>query len=385
MRPLLIIGIGAALAAACLPRARADGDRGGFIEGKVLPAGIKGKVVAEPAVVTRPSETTDLNADGTYRIEVAPGTYHLTISAPGFAYADEEPADVGSVAVGYGQTATRNFELVPAATLSGCVTHAGPSAVAVVVRRSSAARSQRFTVWAHVDNETGQYSIPDLRPGVYDLLVISPERGIVEGCGSMLSKPDALSAADRKALLDLNAQYAQSRQRRDYPKMLALFSREFSDGAGNTYDKMLSSAAEANTAKPGVVVLVRFTWQTLLLQGDAQSAMAVVTQVTQVRHRGVETTLTPERVDLIVQYRKEGGAWRFYHMETIRVYHELGARITRLTGALCVLPSDYVATYSDDLRLGSIKVASGETSTGHDYAFPARSDGVAANRRPITP
>ena len=358
------------LALAGAARAEVDEGKGAFIAGKVLPPGISATVAAEPVVATKFPTTAAAAADGSYRIEVKPGFYRVVASAPGYAYESEEPPQAAKVSVAYAQTATVNFDLVPAATLSGRISRAGESAVVVAMRRSSLPRSQRFTVWGHVEKESGDYTIPNLRPGVYDLLIIAPERGILDGRGWMLGKPSALSPADQQALLDLNTQYAQSRLRRDYTKMLALLSKQFSDTAGNTYDKMAEQAAQLDPSRPSVVVLDRFTWQSLLMQGDADDAMGIVSQVTQVRHRGVKTTLEAERQDFLVTYRKENGAWCIYRMEAIRSYRDLAARITRLTGHICALPPGYIVTYSGDPHLGGIELASGQQSPVHDFTFP---------------
>ena len=367
MRRLLILAFAATLAAPA--NAVVERQLGAFIEGKVLPPGIGATVVATPAVMTRFPTTVTVKPDGSYRLEVVTGTYHVVASAPGYAYAGEEPAEALRVAVAFDRTATLNFDLVPAATISGQIIGAGDRAVVVAMRRSSAPRSQRFTVWAHVNKESGDYTIPNLRAGLYDLLIIAPEHGMVDGRGWLLGKPDALSPADRRAILDLNTLYTQERVRSNYAKMLAFFSKEFSDAAGNTYEKMAEQAARGDSSSPGIVVLARLSWQALLLQGDADSAVGVITQVSQVRHQGVKATLPPERADFVVRYRKEAGAWHIYRMEPVRAYRDLAARITRFTGYLTSLPADYVVTYSDDRRLGNILVAAADNSPGHDYTF----------------
>jgi len=367
--PLIAIAAAAALLYAVPADAVVGRSLGAFIEGKVLPPGVGARVTAYPAVPIRPSRDTLVNDDGTYRLEVAPGTYKVVAYAPGYAYAGDDPPEASGLSIAYGQTRTVNFDLVPAASISGFITGGGEDTVVVAIRRSSLLRRQRFKRWSRADEASGRYTITELRPGAYDLVVIAPERGIVDGRGWLMGKPDVLSPEDRKAITEFNAQYALHRRRADHIQMLACFSRDFSDAAGNTYDKMATEAVGLDPEKPGVVVLHDFSFKALLLHGDATTAIGVVTQVSNVRHRGVGTVLPPERADFLVTYRKEEGQWRFLRMEPIRVYRELGGRVTMLTGHLCALPEGYVATYTDDVRLGNIIVAAGDQSTGHNYTF----------------
>jgi len=347
----------------------------GAIEGKVEPVGLKGVVVvARPggkvsrgplvAVANAADATTDEN--GRYRIEVEAGSYQVVAHAPGFVFAGDDPPEA-KVTVKAGETVRGpDFNMVPAAEIQGTVTGLeGSPAVVAAMRRSPLPREQRFHNSARVAMDNGEYRIKDLRPGVYDLVLVSSTWGIIDCRGHLLGERDTLDSRDRRAIEEVNAAYAKAWSKSKPSEALAVISASYSDSQRNTYDTIKQQYAGAEKRKEMGWQVTRFSCKILLIQGSQSEAMAVIHQEEQQK---VGRSRRPPAVsDLLVQYTKEGAAWKISGIEFIRDYLGLESRISRLTGVRCDLPEKYMAKYVGDPALGSILIKPGEVSPRHDF------------------
>jgi len=365
-----------ALAAIALASATsADEKEKGAIEGMVSPPGLRALVVARPvgqilggAVITPEAGAVEADASGKYRLELEEGEYVIFVHSPGYVESREELQE-SRAAVKAGQvTQGPNFELVKAATIEGTVKGLERGAVVVAMRRAPVPREKRFSRHAVVAMDIGQYLITDLRPGVYDLLFVSSQIGLIDCRGSLLGEPDILSAADRRAIEDLNRSYARARLEGNTQAALAVISSSYSDVDKQTYEtlkKRLEMLPEqAAMGRKWVACRSKI----LLLQGGRSRAMAVVHEVQQQALNNVKQP--PIAIDLLVEYVKEGDRWRIRSIETIRDYVGLNSRIATLTGETCVLPTNYVAKYPSDPGLGCVLVSAGDKSKGHDFDLP---------------
>jgi len=365
---LVLAGIALATTAAA--------DSKGTVEGTVSPAAVRAYVVARPverilgpAVVVPQAGSTQADPSGKYRLELDEGEYILIAHAPGYVDSREDPQPQ-RITVKAGETTPGpNFELMQAGTIEGVVRGLELGAIVVATRRAPVPREKRSWRSARVAMDNGQYQITELKPGVYDLLFVSSQIGLIDCRGSLLGEADTLPADDRKAIEAVNRTYCEARRRNDSGAALAALSTSYSDVEKQTYD----------TAKKRLEVLLQrkdlgwetisFTWKMLLLQGTRSQAIAVVHEVQRQSLRGVKQPPLPS--DILVQYAKEGGAWRIRSIEPIREYTGLESRIGALTGEPCVLADNYVTRYSGDSNLGGILLASGEKSRGHDFDLPA--------------
>lgn len=345
----------------------------GVIEGRVEPARIVATVVARPvgkarggplaAALKAADATTD--EQGRYRIEVEPGSYALTAYAPGYVTAGED-SQRPNVTVKAGQTVQGpDFTLVQAAEIRGRVKGVEGAAVVAAVRRSDLPRSQRFSSWARVAMDNGDYRIKDLKPGVYDLVFISSTLGIIDCRGYLLGERDTLSAPDRRAIHQVNSAYARAWEKGKPADALALISTSYSDPQGGTYEKLKEQYLTAERRKEVGWQIARFSWKTLLLQGSQSEAMAVVHQEDQ--QKAGRSTRPASIADFLVRYVKERGGWKIAGIELIREYAALESRISRITGVPCDLPEKYVARYVGDPALGSILLKPGEVRSGCDF------------------
>jgi hypothetical protein len=352
--------------------------RKGAIVGKVEPTGVRAVVAARPtgqvargplaAALTAADTTTD--EEGRYRLEVAPGSYTVIAYAPGLVYGGDDPSGVKVTVRGTQTVQGPDFELVEAAEIRGQIKGLEGPAVVAAIRRSPLPRDKRFNKWARVAMDTDDYRITDLRPGIYDLVFISPTLGVIDGRGYLLGEPGTLDAQDRREIGEVNSAYAKAWAKSRPAEALDVISSSYADSDGGTYDKLKQQYAMLEERRKDYRwQIARFTWKILLIQGDESEAMAVMHQEDQ--QKVGRSTRPAMGQDFLVHYVKEHGSWKITGIESIREYADLASKISQLVGVRAELPVGYVARYTGDPDLGAILVKPGDISTGHNFDLPA--------------
>lgn len=365
----------------CLARAKEEKEDVAVVTGKVSPAGIGAEVIAyaSPFMEERARVRPDL--EGKYRLELPAGNYRIVVFREGYVYSQDPPAIASQLRVVAGdQIAELNFHLARAGSISGRLTGTTDRTLVAAVRRTAFWEGERRVAGgAAVARATGQYRILNLRPGTYDLLIISSS-GVVEGIFNLAGVPDSLTKADRDALMELNRLYERARASGNLSAALEFYSKGYSDGSGQTYST-LAQQAEAQPSQPPQRKVHTFRWKVIALEGAEDMARAIVHRDYDWIEPGMKEPSVPERHDWLVEYRREDGAWRIFRASLLRLYGNLSMRISSLTGEPCSFSSDYIASYIPDPNISNIVLKPGEHSTGHDLDLPKAKRGRKARRR----
>jgi hypothetical protein len=350
----------------CLASAQEEKKDVAVVTGKVSPAGIGAEVIAyaSPFMEERGRVRPDL--EGKYRLELPAGNYRIVAFREGYVYSQDPPAIASQLRVVAGdQIAELNFHLARAGSISGRLTGtSGRTLVAAMRRAPFWEGERRVGGGALVAPSTGQYRILNLRPGTYDLLIISSS-GVVEGMFNLAGVPDSLTKADRDALMELNRLYERARASGNLSAALQFYSKGYSDGSGQTYST-LAQQVEAQPSQPPQRKVHTFRWKVIALEGTEDMARAIVHRDYDWIEPGMKEPSVPERHDWLVEYRREDGAWRIFRASLLRVYGSLAMKISGLTGEPCSFSSDYIASYISDPNISDIVLKPGERSIGHD-------------------
>jgi hypothetical protein len=344
-----------------------DKENVAVVTGKVSPPGIGAEVAAYATPFMEEKGRVRPDLEGKYRLELPAGNYIIVAIREGYVYGqDASPLASGLRVIAGDHVEELNFHLVRGAIISGRITGAAGRTLVAAVRRVPSWKGERKVSGGDaVAAGTGTYRIQNLRPGAYDLLIISSNRGIVEGMLNFAGVPDSLSKADRDALLDMNRRYEQARASGNLSAALEFYSKDYSDGADQTYAQLVEQV-QAQQKQPSERRVHAFLWRILALEGTGDMARAIVHRDYQWIDPGMKEPSVPERHDWLVEYRREEGRWRILRASLLRSYGDLSARISGLTGEPCIFRPDYIAIYCPDPNISNIVLNPGEQSRDHN-------------------
>jgi protocatechuate 3,4-dioxygenase beta subunit len=142
---------------------------GGTVPGARLVFGAVGE--DESMTYARPRWTAIADANGEYRIDLAPGTYETVAAHPDYC-SDRDIVRVEEMPL------VRDFDLAPAAQISGIVRELGTGlpvvAANVYVRPSTSGYSQGIDVQGQSDDQ-GKFEIEGVEPGALVIYAAAPE------------------------------------------------------------------------------------------------------------------------------------------------------------------------------------------------------------------
>jgi hypothetical protein len=393
---LLLLPLTVAVSAAETPGSDPVPQENGTLYGRVSPPIVGAQILIQPSEGGR-QITLRVADDGGYKATLPPGQYYVLPSVKGYDLAGDLPGYGALVSVKAGEeTAVPDFTLTETGTLVGHLLDADRGTVVLARRRSlDLPEYDRFWRKASVSPVDGGYYLEGLRPGTYDLRIVSPTKGMVD-VRQPLAAPDTLSDQDRALIRALESSLADAIRSADGDRVLACYATDYRMPTGYTYQAMKEAINSlkvhperallpAEKAAPNAnQVLGDWKRSVLALQGSGDHAVGIVHNsqlilVRSLREPGSPATPSRNTIDFLITYRKIDGAWKIASEENIRSYRDLQGRIAMITETppkeMKPLPDDFAIKYVLEPDTESLTVYSRKVTTAHDYRMGAEASG----------